>query len=209
MDSATWDERYAAADLVWSVEPNQWVVELIGSLSPGKALDLAAGEGRNALWLVEQGWQVTAVDFSGVAVERMQQLAAARLGERASALTAVVGDATEPQGSGMDLVLLSYLHLPDEQWRRAVIAAVDACRPGGRLVIIGHARRNLTEGCGGPQDPAILRDPDDLRASLADLPVSIDSAEIRRRRVPTEAGTRIALDTVLVATVGTATGTGT
>ena len=61
MDAKDWDERYAAHDLVWSVEPNRFVAEIIGPLAPGHALDLAAGEGRNAIWMVEQGWSVVAL----------------------------------------------------------------------------------------------------------------------------------------------------
>ena len=64
MDARAWDERYAAAELVWSATPNQFVATELADLPPGRALDLAAGEGRNALWLAGLGWQVTAVAFS-------------------------------------------------------------------------------------------------------------------------------------------------
>ena len=74
MNSASWNERYAANDLVWSLEANRWVVEVASDLEPGRALDLAAGEGRNAIWLVEQGWEAKAVDFSEVAIERAKAL---------------------------------------------------------------------------------------------------------------------------------------
>lgn len=198
MDAKNWDDRYSSTDLVWSADPNQWVVELTEPMAPGRALDLAAGEGRNAIWLVRRGWTVTAVDFSAVAVERMHRLATAELGEDAGRLTPVIGDATEPQGSEMDLVLFCYLHLPEDQWRRALSAAVEACAPGGKIVIIGHARRNLTEGVGGPQNPDILYDPEQVTDLLADLPVTIESAEIRTREVPTDAGVRVALDTIVM-----------
>ena len=56
MDAADWDARYAGSDLVWSAAPNVWVRELTSRMPSGRALDVAAGEGRNALWLVEQGW---------------------------------------------------------------------------------------------------------------------------------------------------------
>ncbi|WP_432558895.1 class I SAM-dependent methyltransferase [Granulicoccus sp. GXG6511] len=199
MNSASWNERYAATDLVWSADANRWVVEVARELEPGRALDLAAGEGRNAIWLVEQGWEAKAVDFSQVAIERAASLAAARLGERLSAFTATVGDATEPQGSGFDLVLFSYLHLPEDEWRQALAAGIDSCTQGGRLLIIGHARRNLTEGVGGPQNPAILYDPEEVTALLDGLPVEVERAELGRREVQTDDGTRVALDTVVVA----------
>ena len=137
-------------------EPNRFVAEIIGPLTPGHAVDLAAGEGRNAIWMVEQGWTVVASDYSSVAVDRMRSLAADRLGDDASRLTPVVADATQPAPGGpaaYDLALLCYLQLPADEWRQALRAAVEAVRPGGRVVVIGHAGRNLAEGWGGPSEP--------------------------------------------------------
>ncbi|PLW74405.1 class I SAM-dependent methyltransferase, partial [Streptomyces sp. DJ] len=76
MDSREWDERYASRELVWGAEPNRWLVREVEDLAPGRALDLAAGEGRNALWLADRGWRVTAVDFSRTALDRGRRLAA-------------------------------------------------------------------------------------------------------------------------------------
>lgn len=201
MDATAWDERYAAAELVWSKTPNQFVAELVGPLTPGRALDVAAGEGRNAIWLVERGWTVVATDYSRVAVERMRQIADARLGDKASALTAHVADATQgaPEGeAAYDLVLFSYLQLPEDDWLAALRSGIAATAPRGRVVIVVHALRNLTEGHGGPSDPAVLRDPDDIMAAVAGLPVEVESAELRTRVVVTEDGERAALDTVAV-----------
>ena len=64
MDADAWDQRYAASELVWSREPNQFVASELADLPPGTAVDLAAGEGRNAIWLASRGWSATAVDFS-------------------------------------------------------------------------------------------------------------------------------------------------
>ena len=75
MDAARWDERYAATDLLWSAEPNRFVAENLADLPPGRALDLAAGEGRNAIWLARRGWDVTAADFSQVALDRGRRIA--------------------------------------------------------------------------------------------------------------------------------------
>ena len=201
MDAKAWDERYAAHDLVWSVEPNRFVAEIIGPMMPGRALDLAAGEGRNAIWMVEQGWSVVALDYSAVAVERMRSLAADRLGHDADGLTPVVGDATvAPPGDpdSYDLALLSYLQLPADEWRSALRAAVTAVRPGGRVVVVGHAGRNLDEGWGGPSDPAVLYDPDAVLDAAQGLPVTVEQSGIRERPVDTDEGPRVALDTVVV-----------
>lgn len=201
MDSKDWDERYAAVDLVWSATPNQWVEELVSPLPPGRALDVAAGEGRNAIWLVEQGWEVTAADYSAVAVDRAGRLAADRLGDRAGRFTAVVADATKAAPGGpaaYDLVLFSYLQLPRDEWRKALANGIDAAVPGGRIIVIAHALVNLTAGWGGPQEPAVLHDPDDVVALVSDLPVDVELSELRTRVVTKEDGEHEALDTVVV-----------
>ena len=69
-DVTRWDHRYAERDRLWSAEPNVTVAEVVRPMTPGRALDLGAGEGRHALWLARHGWQVTAVDFSSVGIER-------------------------------------------------------------------------------------------------------------------------------------------
>ncbi len=201
MDAHDWDERYAAHDLVWSAEPNQFVAELVGALAPGTAIDVAAGEGRNAIWMIEQGWTVTAADYSAVAVERARALGDQRLGDRASRLTTVVADATAPLPGGAaayDLALLSYLQLPAAMMREALAAAIEAVSMGGHVVVVGHAGRNLEHGHGGPSDRAVLYDPDEVAAAVAGRPVEVESSQIRVRRVETEQGTREALDTVVV-----------
>jgi SAM-dependent methyltransferase len=201
VDARAWDERYAAHDLVWSVEPNRFVAEIIGPLRPGHALDLAAGEGRNAIWMVERGWSVVALDYSSVAVDRMRSLAADRLGDDADRLTPLVADATlaaPGDPASYDLALLSYLQLPADQWRLALRAAVAAVRPGGRVVVVGHAGRNLDEGWGGPSDRAVLYDPDEVSDAAEGLPVEVEQSGIRERPVATDEGERVALDTVVV-----------
>lgn len=211
MDATDWDRRYADPELVWPKEPNLWVAEIVGPMSPGTALDVAAGEGRNALWLVERGWTVVATDFSEVAIERCRSLAAARLGPDAVRLVTLVQDATQPaprlsdtvagedvgaDGIGYDLAVLCYLHLPRPEWTRALTSAVEAVRPGGAVVVVAHSLRNLTEGVGGPPDPEILLDPEALVESTTGLPVEVGFAQLRRRPVVTDAGTVDALDTV-------------
>ncbi len=201
MDAAAWDQRYSGKDLVWSGSANVFVEEIAGPMAPGRALDVAAGEGRNAVWLAERGWQVTAADFSPVAIERTREIAGTRLGDHADAVRAVVADATEPapadpSGSGYDLVLFSYLQVPRESWNRALAHGVAAAAPGGFVLVVAHALRNLDEGTGGPQEPSVLHDPEDILASAADLPVEVVSARLRHRDV--EGAERPALDSVVL-----------
>jgi SAM-dependent methyltransferase len=185
MRAHDWDERYAEAQQ-WSAEPNRLVAELLAGLPPGDAVDLAAGEGRHALWLAGLGWRATAVDFSGVGLARGQ----AQPG--ADRVTWVVADvlAWEPP-QPVDLVLVAYLHLPEAETVDLLTRAVAWLRPGGRLLVLGHDVDNLTAGVGGPPDPAILHSVDRL-APVAAL-LEVDRLEQVRRETP--AGT--ALDTLL------------
>ena len=84
MDAKDWDSRYDQTNLMWSQGPNQWIEQVTADLPPGRALDLADGEGRNAIWLASRGWEATALDFSAVALDRAARIASERLGDGAS-----------------------------------------------------------------------------------------------------------------------------
>lgn len=203
MDSTAWDERYAASELVWSAGPNVWVKTLVAELPPGRALDLAAGEGRNALWLAARGWTVTAVDFSGVALDRANQLAAQRLDDGGQRLTTVTADVVtwRPQPRSFDLVLVVYLHLPPEERVAVLEGAADAVAPGGTLLVVGHDLANLDGGVGGPQDPTVLCRPEDVVADVTPAGLDIQRADTVRRPVMQEDGTTSdALDMLVLAT---------
>jgi len=191
-----WDERYAATTSLWSLEPNRFVVEVCEGLAPGRALDLAAGEGRNALWLAARGWDVTALDFSPVAVERARQRARAA-GVALRAEVADVVDGWHPDPASADLVVIAYLQLPAADLTGVLRRSATALAPGGTLVLVAHDRRNLREGHGGPSDPEVLADPTTVAAALHDLAVT--RAEVVDRPVATPDGPRTALDTLVVA----------
>lgn len=193
MEQSEWDERYAGATLVWSAAPNRFVVDETAGLPPGRALDLGAGEGRNAVWLAERGWQVTAVDFSAVGLAK-----AARLAEsREAAVTWVAADLREysPPEASFDLVLLAYIHLPPPVFSRVLRGAAAALAPGGVLLVVGHDRDNIAHGHGGPQDPEILHTAGEIVAQLPGL--TVHRAGPARRPVRTDEGERVAIDTVV------------
>jgi SAM-dependent methyltransferase len=193
MDSVEWDRRYAGSELLWTGEPNRFLVSETAGLRPGRALDLACGEGRNAVWLARQGWQVTGVDFSAVALEKARRLA------EASAVEAewVVADLLEyrPEARAFDLVLLFYLQVPTSQRREIVRAAADAVAPAGTFLLVAHDRSNIEHGHGGPQEPAVLYSADDVVLDLGDL--RIERAERVERPVETVDGERVALDALV------------
>jgi SAM-dependent methyltransferase len=161
MDAEAWDERYRASELVWSAGPNQFVESELGDVSPGRALDLAAGEGRNAIWLARRGWQVTAVDFSRAGLDKGRIL-----GEGLD-IEWVCADATTWRGeASYDVCLVAYLQLVADERRAAVRSAYESVRTGGTLLWVCHDLTNHTEGVGGPTDPAVLMT---AQAVLADL----------------------------------------
>ncbi len=189
MEADDWDRRYAEARQ-WSVEPNRTAAELITPLPPGRVLDVAAGEGRMALWLAGAGWEVEAVDFSAVGLRRGQENAPpdARVTWRVEdVLTADLGAAE------FDLVLVLYLHLPRPRLGDVLARCAAAVRPGGHLLVLGHDRENLTRGVGGPQDPDVLYDPELLGAAVAGWRTS----RVERIDRVTDSGT--AVDTLLFA----------
>jgi SAM-dependent methyltransferase len=194
MDRHGWDDRYRTSEFVWSTEPNRFLRAEAEGLPPGRAVDLACGEGRNAVWLATLGWTVTGVDFSAVGVDKGRSLAEANGVD----VEWVVADATSWERPGRyDLVAVCYLQLPADQRRTALSHATRDLAPGGTLVVVGHDLSNLTEGVGGPQDPAVLFTPDDvvgdLRAARVDGLV-VERAERVERPVETAAGTATAID---------------
>ncbi|NEA29981.1 methyltransferase domain-containing protein [Actinomadura bangladeshensis] len=201
MDSSGWDRRYAGSELVWSAGPNRWVEEVAADLPVGRALDLAAGEGRNALWLAERGWTVTAVDFSAVGLARARSLAGRRLGDHTDRLRLVEADLREyaPARHAYDLVIVAYLQVGEEVRRPALRAAADAVAPGGLLLVAGHDSDNLAHGVGGPQDPAVLYTAQDAAADIEGSGLGILRSEARTREVATDEGPRTAIDAFLLA----------
>jgi 2-polyprenyl-3-methyl-5-hydroxy-6-metoxy-1,4-benzoquinol methylase len=191
MDAADWDERYRERELVWSAEPNVFVEQEVGDLPAGRALDLAAGEGRNAIWLATRGWEVEAVEFSPVAIDKGRALT-----EHAGVdVTWTLADlTTEPALEPADLVLLVYLHLPQPAATRVLRHAAGLVHPAGTLLVVGHARRNLMDGYGGPPDARLLAEPDEVAATLQRTGLEIERAEEVVRQVETEEGPRDAID---------------
>lgn len=161
-----WDKRYAGRELTWSAGPNKLIEEKLGGLLPGKALDIACGEGRHAIWLGKLGWAVDGYDFSATGIARAREIAA-REGVQVNLW---VGDATCPAAhpSHYDLVLIAYLHTGPDERRKWMAQAVKAVAPGGLFAYLGHDPRNIKEGTGGPQNPAYLPDAEELANSLRD-----------------------------------------
>jgi SAM-dependent methyltransferase len=193
MDRHAWDERYGGDGLLWRADPNRFLVAEVAELPPGRALDVACGEGRNAVWLAGQGWTVTGVDFSRVALDKARRLADSH-GVTVEWVNADVGD-WEPPAGRYDLVVVFYLHLPAERRRAVHARAASALAPGGTMLVVGHDLANLDGGHGGPQDPAVLFTHEDVASDLAGL--DIVRAERVRRAVTTDGGEVEAIDALV------------
>jgi SAM-dependent methyltransferase len=191
MDSHGWDTRYEAAELIWSAEPNMFLPPLVAGLEVGAALDLACGEGRNTIWLAGGGWAATGVDFSSVGIEKAKKIAGDTV------VDWVVADVTTfvPHRK-FDLVLIVYVHLDANAMENLFARAVEALAPGGTLIGLGHALRNLADGVGGPPYPDILWTED----RIAPLVESLDTVDLKEVLRPVDGSDVNAIDILLQAT---------
>ncbi len=188
MDAGEWDERYRSADRLWSVTPNLYVADRLAGTASGRGLDLASGEGRNAIWLAGLGWSMIAVDFSEVATAR-------GAGED-SGVEFIVADVTEwDTDERFDLVLIAYLHVMPGDFEKVVRRSPDWLAPDGELFMIGHDVSNIEHGHGGPQVPEILWDVDEIRDWLEGM--TIVEAQVVRRPVDTVDGREFARDALV------------
>jgi SAM-dependent methyltransferase len=198
MDKSVWDRRYADREFVWTVQPNQLLVQEVEGLPAGRALDLACGEGRNAVWLAERGWRVTGVDFSEVGLEKARRLATARGVEGEWIAADLHGYRPAPRA--FDLVLVLYLQVSASERAPILRAAADAVADGGIFLLIAHDGSNLQYGYGGPQRAEVLYRARDVVGDIDASGLRIDRAERVERRVQTPDGVRVALDTLVRAT---------
>ncbi len=162
-----WDQRYDTREYIYGTQPNQFLVEHIDAAKTGNALCLAAGEGRNAAWLAEQGFTVTAVDASAVGLRKAQALAQ----KRGVAIQTVVADLAtygiEPEN--WSLIVSIFCHLPP-QVRKALYKKVAAgLRPGGTFILQAYTPQQLKYGTGGPPLKELLVTLQDLRQELPGL----------------------------------------
>jgi SAM-dependent methyltransferase len=202
-----WDERYGASERVWSGRPNQRLVEQTADLTPGLACDIGCGEGADAIWLAEQGWDVTALDVSRVALERT----AAHAIERGVDSRVKVGEydvlADRPlrrprRRKGFDLVSAQFMHVPREDFDGVYQRLASAVAPGGRLLVVAHHPDDVDTGARRPHGPGLLFGPEQLLAALGveggssdDWEVEVVDTPVREQQ--TEDGTMQVRDTIV------------
>lgn len=200
MSAEIWNERYSSTDYVWTITVNQFVEAHLADLEPGTAIDLGAGEGRNAVWLASLGWKVAAVDYSSIGLDKGRRLAADHGVEEQ--IDFIEADATAWQpDEPVDLVVLAYLQLPPDERATVLEHAAGWLRPGGTVFVIAHDQSNVTAGYGGPPSEAVCYTVGECVEAFADLDVT--TAEVAERRVETPdgdgEGESVALDTLVIA----------
>lgn len=162
-----WDERYAEAGYIYGTEPNDFLAAHAAQIPPGRVLCLAEGQGRNAVWLAQQGYEVTAVDLSAVGLAKAQQLAA----ERGVSITTIQADLTEYmiEPHGWDGIVSIFCHLPVPARRRLYGQVPAGLRPGGIFLLEAYTPKQLQFGTGGPAAVELLVPLAAVRAELAGL----------------------------------------
>lgn len=198
-----WDERYAGTGRVWSGRPNQRLVEQAADLAPGTALDVACGEGGDAIWLAQQGWQVTAVDVSEVALAKVAEHAdQADLDER---IRLGLYDAlADPRPAGkhtFDLVTVSFLHVPEPDFPSVYRGIAEAVAPGGRLLVTAHHPEDVATGARHDHGPGLLFEPervlDTLSVGAPGSPWEVEVVDTPVRDQQTDDGPLTVRDTVV------------
>jgi SAM-dependent methyltransferase len=178
---AEWDDRYADRERLWSGQPNGALVTEVAGLTPGRVLDVGCGEGADAVWLARGGWDVTALEVSGVALQRA-------VGHARDAGVAIrwvhagLAEAKLPPTS-FDLVSAQYpalLRTPDAAAERALLAAV---APGGVLLLVHHAGMETQPAHDSAFDPADYVWPS-MVIALLDDDWQVEVNEQRPRIVP-------------------------
>ncbi|WP_330263879.1 class I SAM-dependent methyltransferase [Streptomyces griseorubiginosus] len=192
---AEWDNRYADRPQLWSGRPNGALVAEVAGLTPGRVLDVGCGEGADAVWLARGGWDVTALEVSGVALER----AAGHARDAGVTVRWIHAELTEAQlvPGSFDLVSAQYpalLRTPDAAAERALLAAV---APGGVLLVVHHAGMDTQHPHDSEFDPADYVWPA-MVAALFDDDWEVEVDEQRPRPAPEGgAGAHHADDVVL------------
>lgn len=171
MDASFWDQRYFLDDFVYGTEPNDFLVASAAAISPGPVLCLAEGEGRNAVWLAERGYEVTAVDQSVVALAKAQRLAAGR-GVAIKTIVADLASFTIVSGAWSGIVSL-WAHVPAALRRSVHLQAVQGLRPGGVFILEAYTPAQLAFDTGGPRNLDMLMTGMQLREELAGLEFQI------------------------------------
>jgi SAM-dependent methyltransferase len=172
-----WDERFAQPGFAYGTEPNDFLREVVSTIPKGKVLSLAEGEGRNGVFLAQQGYDVTGVDSSKVGLAKAENLAK----ERGVTISTVVTDlaAYEIAPAAWSGIVSIFCHLPPPARSRLYRQAVAGLKPGGVLVLEAYTPKQLEFKTGGPPVAELMPTLAELKTELAGLQFEI-AREIER-----------------------------
>jgi ubiquinone/menaquinone biosynthesis C-methylase UbiE len=199
MDPTAWIKKYDTPNYVYTKDVNQFVVEFCGGLPAGTAIDVAGGEGRNAVWLAQQGWTVEVIDFAQNALDKALALASENgVEDRVSVSCQSALDFTA-HTAPVDLAVVAYLHIYSHQFAEAMRRTVAQLKPGGHLFGVWHALENIRHNSHGPQNPDTLPSVASLSQLCAELGLKVLTLENRDGKVRTDEGPKPSVTVVLLA----------
>jgi SAM-dependent methyltransferase len=183
-----WDDRYRTAGQLWSGRPNANLVTQAEGLTPGAALDAGCGEGADSIWLASQGWTVTAVDVSAVALERGAAAAKAAGDGIADRIHWQREDLLTwaPEPGSYDLVSAQFMHMAPEAFAEMHLRLATGLRPGGSLLVVTHHPDDEHMKHRHEDHPGLVPSPEDLVAMLgqAQWEIAFSGAVTRDGRGP-------------------------
>jgi SAM-dependent methyltransferase len=200
MDKAFWDSKYSVDEYVYTKDVNRFVKESLSDLAPGKMIDLAGGEGRNAVFFAEHGWQAENIDLSPVGLVKCRRLAEEKNVSDLVFTTNASALDFESKLAPVDLGVVAYLQIPQANLGVAISRLVERIKPGGVFFGVWHALENLKDGFGGPQNPEVLPSETTMRSLLSSLPLEIQFVTNRDGQVQTKEGLKPSITLTAMAT---------
>lgn len=199
--SEYWNAKYETEEFIYTKTANRFIIEFCESMQPATAIDLAGGEGRNSVWLAEQGWRVENVDISPVGLKKCAAFAKERGVDALVSTLCASGADFKSSLAPVDLGIVPYLQVDEPLLSASLRNLVSQIKSGGYLVGVWHALENLDGGFGGPQDPKVLPSVISMTKLLASLNVNVEVCELRDGQVQTKEGLKPSITLVVKARV--------
>lgn len=163
--SQFWNERYASDEYAYGTNPNEFLMDQLQHLKPGRILFPAEGEGRNAVYAAALGWDTHAFDSSSEAAKKAIRLSASRN----VSVCYIISDIDELQytENEFDCIALIFIHLHPEKRNAFHLKMLSLLKPGGTLILEGFSKKQIDKDSGGPKDINMLYSKEELHADFS------------------------------------------